>query len=69
MSVIEFQYRDVDGKCKLIADFNGNHWESFIEQPYPFGHEFWSLFQWQSKVINKSKEIAKKYGAPEWVWE
>lgn len=69
MNKVSYQYRNVDGKCKIIAEMGELRWECFIELPYPRGSSFWDYDQFSQTVVRKSKQLSKQYGGPEWTWE
>lgn len=74
MGEVLFEYREIenrqtDKKCKFKAfGSDGAYWEAIIELPYKYGNLFWEFPQEHEVVVEKSREIAKKYNAPSWVW-
>jgi hypothetical protein len=62
-----YQGKYVHGYFSKIED--SKEWEIVIPSPYKFGHWFWELERHDPTVIEKSLKLAKKYNAPEWVFE
>lgn len=69
--MIIFEYREVQSssRCMLKAFDTGsdNYWECEVDLPYIRDHQFWLRDQGDSVVLKKSKQLAIKADAPEWV--
>lgn len=69
--MIIFEYRSVESisRCILKAfdTISDNRWQCEIDLPYVRDHQFWLRDQGDPVVLEKSKELATKANAPEWV--